>query len=273
MDIICFLTVRPTKLFYNFIKQIKSHKIFICIDDNTYNIPDYDNCIEIIKINNDECNKAGFKGSVMYFKDSACSRDKALYYFSKIYTDFNKIWFIEEDVFIPTIDTIINIDNKYKEGDLLCKTNKLMNEKTNDWYHWKSIYNKINISLPYARSLICAIRCSKKMVQCIEQYADKYKTLFIDEAFFNTLVYHNNLKVVCPIELCSIKYRCNWKINDINPNFLYHPIKDINIHYKFRNQKMNENIIPKCVKNNNENKLIMMIKLKKCKSNNYLYKN
>ena len=54
MNIICFLTVRPTKLFYDFIKQIKSHKIFICIDDNTYDIPDYDNCIEIVKINNDQ---------------------------------------------------------------------------------------------------------------------------------------------------------------------------------------------------------------------------
>ena len=42
-SIICFLTVNPGKLFYHFVKQIPNpERIYICIDDNDYEIPKYD---------------------------------------------------------------------------------------------------------------------------------------------------------------------------------------------------------------------------------------
>ena len=48
-NIICFLTVRPGELFYNFVKQLPNQKnIYICIDDNDHNIPNYDDKIKII---------------------------------------------------------------------------------------------------------------------------------------------------------------------------------------------------------------------------------
>ena len=87
MNIICFLTVRPSKLFYDFCKKINcknNYNIYICIDDNYYSIPKYDCAIEIIKINNELCELAGYKSSVMNHNNKAVSRDKALYYFNKI---------------------------------------------------------------------------------------------------------------------------------------------------------------------------------------------
>jgi hypothetical protein len=236
MSSICFLTVKPNELFYNFVKQLRvKHPIYICIDDNNYNIPNYninDN-ITIIKINNKICEDDGFKSCVLWFNNTACSRDKALYYFCKNNINYDNVWFIEEDVFIPNINTIENIDNKYIEGDLLVANNDIIYNKKTDW-HWNHINNQIKLEPPYASSMICAIRCSKKLLDCINNYAEKYNNLFLDEALFNTIALHNNLNTKNISELSSIVWRRNWNKNEINEYNLYHPIKSMETQYAYR---------------------------------------
>ena len=95
------MTVNPGKLFYHFVKQIPNpERIYICIDRNNHEIPDYDDEIKIIKINDEECVKNGFQNTHSEIR-GATSRGKALYYFCSRDIDFNHIWFIEDDVFIP----------------------------------------------------------------------------------------------------------------------------------------------------------------------------
>ena len=100
--IIAFLTVNPSKLFLEFIKKLKkpNYDIYVIIDDNDYKIDDIYNNINFIYINNYESEKLGFKGSLFKKNNIACSRDKALYYFSHKVTNYDYIWLIEEDVFI-----------------------------------------------------------------------------------------------------------------------------------------------------------------------------
>lgn len=238
--IICFLTVHPCELFYNFCKRLKNDKydIYIVIDDNKYNIPNYDNEINIIKIDDQICQNSGFKNTVLFFgkdrlKDRSCSRDKGLYYFCKNNIDYQYIWFIEEDVFIPSIHTIQNIDNKYIDGDLLVREHRIIYEKQTTW-HWNHINNQIKIDPPYANSMICAIRCSKKLLECINDYAMKYKNLFMDEALFNTISLQNNLDVKTISELSTIEFRRKWKKHEIRVENLYHPIKCITSQYQYR---------------------------------------
>ena len=51
--ILCFLTVNPCDIFYNFVKTLPNKEnIYICIDDNNHDIPNYDEEIKIIKYNN-----------------------------------------------------------------------------------------------------------------------------------------------------------------------------------------------------------------------------
>jgi len=233
-NIICFLTVHPNELFYNFVKQLPNQQnIYICIDDNNYNIPNYDDKIKIIKIDNKICEDNGFKSTVIWKLDEACSRDKALYYFYKKDIEYDNIWFLEEDVFIPNIKTIENIDKKYDNEDLLVSSHDVIYEKREDW-HWCLVNGQINLSLPYATSMICAIRCSKKLLKCVFDYAVKYKSLFLDEALFNTIALQNNLHINTIEELSGIVYQRDWKKNDIHPNKLYHPIKNMNEQYEFR---------------------------------------
>lgn len=236
MIIKCFLTVTPNEKFYDFIKQLPDTEyIYICIDNNDFKIPNYDGKIKIIKIDNKESIKNGFHSSVLSYEKKAVSRDKALYYFYKNNIDYDFIWFIEEDVFIPTIETIKNIDIKYPDNDLLVSNNEIIYTKRNDW-HWrlvnKQLYGKI--SLPYSHAMICAIRCSKKLLDYIFTHAVKYKTLFLDETMFNTIALHNNLNIKVIEELKTIHWRKNWKKNEININNLYHPVKSIEQQYTFR---------------------------------------
>jgi hypothetical protein len=248
--IICVLSVRPDSLLIDFYKQLidDKYKIYICIDDNNYdiinNITTFDKNIHIIKIDNKICENAGFKNTVLKFRDRACSRDKALYYFSKNNIEYDFIWFIEEDVFIPNFTVIKNIDNKYKSGDLLCSSNDIIYEKQTDWL-WKYVNQDIKLILPYSHSMICAIRITKNLLKCISEYAKTYKTLFLDEALFTTLSIHNKLEIINPEELSTIAWRKDWLIGDIEEDKLYHPMKNMKLQNNYREYlyiKNNNNI-------------------------------
>jgi hypothetical protein len=241
MNIICFLTLRPTKQFYDFCLTLikNTYEIYICIDDNTYNIPDIDefnNRIKIIKINNELCELSGYKDSVKYFPNKSCNRDKTLYYFNRICPNINyeNIWFIEEDVFVPNKDTIMNIDMKYT-CDLLCRSHKVcsIEKELDSWNNWPYVFSK-KITYPVAHSMICAVRVSKKLMKCIDDFVNKEKRLLYSEVLFNHMAIHNNLSVITPKELSSILYRYDWHKGEIKKDKLYHPIKDTNIHDKFR---------------------------------------
>lgn len=241
---ICFLTVRPCELFYQFCKKLArpNKTVYICIDDDTWTIPNYDNEIPLIRIPKAKCEKAGFKGTVMYFKNSACSRDKALYYFTEVSNiQYDYIWFLEEDVFVPTEKTIDMIDTQYPSGDLLSPFNEITDTRSqNENRHWNSIRQLVNrqtekkIEPPFATSMICAFRCSSKLLQEIKHYAEKHKMLFMDEAFFNTIALKNNLEVICPPELSTIVYRHEWTQDDIKETNLYHPVKSIDTQKLYR---------------------------------------
>ena len=154
MNIICFWTVHPSKQFYDFAKQLQNdeYKVYICIDDYDYNIPDYDYKVEIIKVDKDECIKNGYFG---FLKNWKCtSKEKSLYYFSKKNINYDCIWFLEEDVFIPNLNTLYHIDLQYNHKyDLLLPINfndsKYITDNTlsiNNWplgKHTKACFKEI----------------------------------------------------------------------------------------------------------------------------------
>jgi len=234
---ICFLTVSPCESFYHFCKMLNDseYTVYFCVDNNEYQIPHFQKeDIKIIKVDREVCEKEGFHSTVAYFPDGyACSRDKALYYFCRIEPNvYDKIWFIEEDVFIPSLNALKNIDDKYPLADLLSSAHRIKNDKTFVWnnsWHWKRIFKQMPLPPPYATSMICAIRLSSKMLKVINAYATKIKSLCIDEVFFNTLALKTGLLVAVPLELHTIQYRTLWKNEEIqgNKNNLFHPIKNI----------------------------------------------
>ena len=73
----CFLSVTPTVLFYDFVKQLPDlNNTYICIDDNKYNIPHFDNKVKIIKVNEAECIKHGFHSSLVGLSGNKIGSEK-----------------------------------------------------------------------------------------------------------------------------------------------------------------------------------------------------
>jgi hypothetical protein len=255
-NIICFLTVKPSKEFYNFTKTFKNkdYDVYIVIDKNGYMIPDYDGYIPIIEVNNYNCESRGYKNTLYYLEHKACARDKALYYFSMTRQQFKHLWLIEEDVFIPNVNIIPTIDTKYPDVDLLCKDNKIISNinQTYEW-HWPKAKPYILVPLPWACSLICAVRISPKLLCCIANYAKWYSTLFLDEALFNTLAVHNKLSIKKIDELSRLEFDKKWNINEISENYLYHPIKNFKDHQFLRQYIANKNLSNSTINNNSVN--------------------
>lgn len=246
-DILCFLTVRPNKTFLDFCDSLHSHyTVYVCVDDNSYQVPETQHC-NILQIDNTIAENAGFHNILGYYnkkyKNKATSRDKALYYFYYNIPMAKYIWFIEEDVFIPKIDTLINIDKKYSEGDLLCRQNIIYNniQDIAKLYHFQHLIDEAVLDFPWAKSMICAIRCSVPLIKCMGEHAEKYGKFYYDEFIFNTIALQNNLSIITPPELQKILYRKkrngrigDWDISEIKTTHLYHPFKDINKQQQYR---------------------------------------
>jgi hypothetical protein len=214
------------------------YSFFVFIDDNTQDISEfkinYPN-IQFIQIEDSICLEKGYKNMTYSITKTPVSWDKAVYYFCEVNNLFSYdfIWFVEDDVFIPNVEAISYLDNKYKDYDLLTKEfNLSMSYDRIDW-HWHLGRN--NALLPLFGSLVCTLRVSKKLLSIIRNYAHTFKKLFFLELMFPTLSAHNKLKNKIVPELSTILYRFQWEKNEklIQKNFLYHPIKDLEVQKSF----------------------------------------
>ena len=143
------------------------------------------------------------------------------------------MWFIEDDVFINSVKNIIELDKKNTNTDLIVKANNInIDGKSSDWNHWVQVNN--TLELPWSMSMVCICRLSRKLLKKINDFTKIHKKLNFIEFLFNTLAIHNNLTISNPIEFEPIVFRKDWDINNINVNYLYHPIKDINNHEYIR---------------------------------------
>jgi len=274
MNAIVFFCFRPPKEIFDFALKLKNdnYDIFVSINDNCYILPEYDkDVIKIIKLDTLEVKNAGYFNSNNNLLKQVSSRDKAFYYFNRVVnTNYKHIWFIEEDVFIPTTKTISDIDEKYPEGDYMSNSyyivdNDIKNinnfnninakfpfvQYNNDFKFYESWAFKCfklqdYFKFPWLKGMTCAIRVSKNFLKCIDSFAIMHKTLIIDEILYPTISLHNNLLIVNPVELSSIVYNTDfkttdkitnylyWRYDDIRPDYLFHPIKNLKLQNELR---------------------------------------
>jgi hypothetical protein len=239
---ICLISKIPNEIWLNFLNEFTNYEIFVIIDDNSNDFvtlyKDIFTKINFIQINNDECLVNGYFNSSNISHDQTKNLiygwDKAIYTFSKIITDYDNVWFIEDDVFISNESSLINIDKKFIRDDLLCESHHISeDENMNGWYH--SFHVIPNIGPPRSRSMMCAFRASKRMLNLILNFVNKNKKLFYIEALFTTIAYQNNLTISNPTELATITWANSWNNNEFFTNNLYHPIKNIKEHTNIRN--------------------------------------
>ena len=230
---LCLICYKPNDVWIDFLSKFKNYTLYILIDDNSIDYKEkYSKCsqLNIIQINNEESKRNGFMNTD--FKENGDGWSKALYYFSSIFTEYNYVWFIEDDVFLNDESTLLNIDSQYYDIDLLTSTvTENIQGKKDDW-HWSWI--DIKLPTPHYNAMCCASRMSNSVLSKIKEYANKHKTLYFHEALSPTLCHFYKYSHKSPKELVNIIWRRTYEDKDIDKNNLYHPVKDITKHTYYR---------------------------------------
>jgi hypothetical protein len=246
---ICLICFKPNDIYLDFLNKFSNYEVYIIIDDNSVNYTalyktKYVN-LTFIQMQESLCKKYGFKNvNEIGIKKQISGWDKALCYFSLTESNaYNNVWFIEDDVFFYNEDTLLNIDAKYPDYDLLANCDFKPATNMNEWL-WSII--KIETVGPYYAGMMCAARVSRKMLHKIRVYATTYNTLFFLEALLPTIMLSEedkdkdkDLKCGCPDELKTVVYRHDYTYEQILQENIYHPVKNILKHDEFRKQCIN----------------------------------
>jgi hypothetical protein len=233
---VCLICYDINDIWFNFLSKFTKYDIYIVVDDNKKDYKEqyykFSN-INIIQINNEICKKNGFINMNFIINKDVSAWEKSIYYFSTINTQYNNVWFFEDDVFFYDEKSLLQIDSKYYNSDLLSNTyHENIDGYKNNW-QWHRI--DIKFSPPYYAAMVCCVRISSKLLSKLRDYANKHNTLFFLEALFPTICKINNMKYDTPIEFENIVYRKNYENTYFDKKKLYHPIKDITKHVYYRN--------------------------------------
>jgi hypothetical protein len=234
---------KPNLIWMNFLSAFTQYDVFLLIDDNTENYAELYKTnfpkIQFVQISNELCQAAGFTNLNFMVHKTITAWEKALFYFSVMNANkYNKVWFLEDDVFVNREKTLLDIDSQYPKADLLTNrydTNNIGRQK-HGW-KWEGISPNINLPLPHYNAMCCACRMSTKMLNAILKYATANKRLFFLEACFPTIAKSEKLIYKTPRELFFIRFNNTYlRSTTISPKNLYHPIKNVIEHKIIRNK-------------------------------------
>ncbi len=242
---LCFLTRRPSFDTIQFVLELAQNlsfiDVFIIVDDNNYNNPLLiSSTVQFLQFNETVLMHYGFHRANIVGTRRPCSAwDKALYYFSRQSTHYSFVWFIEEDVFIPSITAFLSLHQLYSSSyDLVTPDIKYnINGDSASWYHWRLVPGAF--ILPWAHGLVCAMGCSRRLLSAVNEYVQWRGHLIFIEIFFHTLAIHDNqMKVVAPVELNALVFRYKYAFEQIQakPYNWWHPLKNVNQQREWRNR-------------------------------------
>lgn len=238
MDALCIICVRPDPIWCDFLNSFQHYKIYILIDDEKFAISrlvgKYKNNVSFIIIPSLVVGFHHYKDMNFTVGKNVTGWEKAMYYFYMIQKRHRYIWFLEEDVFFHHQETLVQIDREIPDADLLSPPFQRYDTINLQEWHWDRI--NIGFNPPYYHGMMCAVRFSKSMLECIYQYAQSFKTLFFLEALFPTLAMKNGLVCQNPPALNTIFYKKDFCKEEVREKNLYHPVKNLQDHILFRNQ-------------------------------------
>lgn len=242
---IVFLTKQVHQETINFAMKLGTHFDVFIVEDSTYiweteTINSYKKKnVEIIRIEDNVCVESGYVGTNIvgstHIPKQVLAIDKFLLEFCEHRLDYNKIWVFEDDVFIPSVEIILQLHDKYKNYDLVTPNHFEKNDRILDW-HWKHIFDKIE--KPYFYSMVCGMMVSRKMLHQIKKYVAANKRLFYLEVMFNTLAHQSGLKIKDAFELKSVVWQGRWAADEflLLPNNVFHPLKDLDKYESYRSE-------------------------------------
>jgi len=248
---LCFLCVAPPKEFLeSLVKFTQTQPVYVICDNNEYDPPEsteyktiritdkeapsvrpvIPGTLYIVQIADEICSEYGYINSASTIPKKPSAWDKALYYFC-LKNMAPHVWFVEEDVFVPRANIFDDINKRHPTTDFVTKQHV---SETDDpgFYWWFDAEGKME--RPYYRSLVCAARISRNILNEVAKIANEKKTVCFVETLFSTIVHHKKFTIEMPGELQSVIFRHNWTKETVHMNGLFHPVKDVKDHIAFR---------------------------------------
>jgi hypothetical protein len=229
--VVCLLCVCPNEIVINFARKMTAnYKVYVVCDD-IYCLTSDEPNITFLKISDEEVSKMNYTRSNVAIGKIPSAWDKALYYFCLKDTSPSHVWFIEEDVFIPRASILNEIDKKYPKADLIAKQNVSQTEDPEFGWWFDA---EIHMDPPLYRSMVCASRLSRALLNEIVDFVNKKGRLVFIEILFNTIVTQKKMELVTPEELTTIIWRFDWNDGNVDENHMFHPVKNTRDQKKYR---------------------------------------
>ena len=235
---VAFLCKTPHENLVSFAKSVSEvlpFDVFLVIDDNekTYKFDG----IKCFQVKDNECapyiNASSYKG-ITSLEKNPNAWDKMFYHFLKK-VEYEFVWVFEEDVFIPSELTLLKLHERYSGFDLVTPNNFKKTDTIKDW-HWSYLLDRYQP--PFYFSMVSAFGMSRKLMNLLSAFVEKNNTLYYHEVMLNTVAMQGDLSVIDAFELKSVVWQGNWGIDEflLLPNNVFHPMKDLDIHPKLREQ-------------------------------------
>ncbi len=268
---ILFLCVSPGAEQLELYEEISEsgYDVYVIVDDNSWDGATSDRII-FVQVDDIECMRSFF----IYFnpaidKASRCSAwDKGILFACR-QLRHHHVWFIEEDVFIPASSALIQLDRSFPFSDIVSASDCSININEVSAWPWGKHIPSSFLPPPYRGSMVCAIRVSRRLLDKVDEFVSRYgatiarhnKLLEVAKAvasrmrlrafslsisarrrfpfiefIFHTLALHNGYQVAVAEELSGIVWRHDWRVEEMRPDHLYHPVKAIAEHPRMREQ-------------------------------------
>ena len=238
---------------YKISKATKDIHPYVVVDNNEYTNEDPKYKKFILQMDDELCFKSGFHNTNFVIteplKKKVTSWDKVLYLLCRKLKDLDFVWVVEDDVFVPSVKSVITMTEKYNGFDLVTATDEPNIEEKRNFWHWRrmpnymnrqnktiSVNSKENPDKGWHKSMVCAVGISRNLLYILNLHALSYKQLMFIEFMFNTIAHEAGLLYTTAEELSTIKYRRNWKTEDFleKPENWFHPVKDRSLYAKIR---------------------------------------
>ena len=243
---LCFLTRNPSSETLEFAQVLAADAVqydlhvFVMVDDNQLNLTALNAKapLRLLQIPNDQPLHHGFHQTISLSPGSSdiTSWDKALFYFCVLQKQYDFVWLIEEDVFIPSARAVRSLHQLYSDtADLVIPRNDINLVGGPGIWHWPLAVGKF--IPPWSCSMVNMVGLSRRMLTHVHDYVRWRGAVPFHEFFFNTLaMQHPNLSMVAPTELTGIVYRAQYTFEQIQqqPNNMWHSLKDFELQKTWR---------------------------------------
>jgi hypothetical protein len=242
---VCFLTIRPALETLELAEQIAQDAkqydvdVYVMIDDDSFDLSSIDSSSHFrpLKISKQKCALHGYVKAICIRRDhyNITSWDKGLLYFCVLNQNYSFVWFIEYDVFIPSVQAFRSIHQLYSNNtDLIVPRSELNLLGNTSYWHWSRVPG--TLVPPWSRSMTNIVGLSRRLLTAIAEDIQWRGEILLHEYLFHTLAIALNMTMVLPFELKTLDYRKKYTWEQIRqkPNNFWHPVKDPNIRHTWR---------------------------------------